>query len=250
MAIAIVVLLGVAALAHTAPFPFLLEAFRPSRSLWHVDPKLTTSPTLYLTFDDGPNPDWTPALLDALAETSVRATFFLIDEHITPDTEPIVARIAGEGHAIALHSGKRWLMITTADELAERLRAAAARIQSVTGSEPCPLFRPHGGWRSATMYEGLERSGFTLAGWSWGMWDWDWWRTPKAQRIAERLAKKASAGDIIVIHDGHHKNPRADRRHAAGTVRLLVPRLRSRGFSFSTLCQARATDPISSGTSM
>jgi len=236
MAIAIVVLLGVAALAHTAPFPFLLEAFRPSGSLWHVDPKLSTLPTIYLTFDDGPNPDWTPALLDALAEAGVRATFFLIDEHITPDTEHIVARIASDGHAIALHSGRRWLMLMTPGELAAALRTASARIRSITGSESCPLFRPHGGWRSSTMYEGLEQAGLTLAGWSWGMWDWDWWRTPQARRVAERLAKKASAGDIIVIHDGDHKNPRADRRHAAEAVRLLVPRLKSRGFSFGTLC--------------
>ena len=86
------------------------------------------------------------------------------------------------------------------------------------------------------MYEGLEKAGLTLAGWSWGMWDWDWWRKPQADAIVERLARKASAGDIIVIHDGHHKNPRADRRHAAAAVRLLVPRLQSRGFVFSTVC--------------
>jgi peptidoglycan-N-acetylglucosamine deacetylase len=239
MAIVFVLLVGAAALAHTAPFPFLLEAFRPSRSLWHVDPKPGTPPTLYLTFDDGPNPVWTPALLDALAETGTQATFFLIDEHITPDTEHIVKRIADEGHAIALHTGDRWLMMASSDALAARVRAAADRIGAITGSAPCHLFRPHGGWRSTAMYEGLEKAGFTLAGWSWGMWDWDWWREPRGTHVAERLARKASAGDIIVIHDGHHKSPRADRRHAAAAVRLLVPRLRSRGFAFSTLC-----DPV------
>jgi peptidoglycan/xylan/chitin deacetylase (PgdA/CDA1 family) len=236
MAIVVVVLVGAALLAHTAPFPFLLEAFRPARSVWRIPTASATLPTVYLTFDDGPNPDWTPALLDALAETGVHATFFLIDEHITPETEHIVMRIAIEGHAIALHSGRRWLMIMSPDALAARLRTATARIQSITGSKPCPLFRPHGGWRSATMYEGLDKAGITLAGWSWGMWDWDWWRQPPGERVAERLARKASAGDIIVIHDGHHKNPRADRRHAAGTVRLLVPHLKSRGFAFRTLC--------------
>jgi peptidoglycan/xylan/chitin deacetylase (PgdA/CDA1 family) len=86
------------------------------------------------------------------------------------------------------------------------------------------------------MYEGLERAGFRLAGWSWGMWDWDWWRTPRADRVAVRLARKASAGDIIVIHDGHHENPDADRRHAAEAVRRLVPILKAKGFSFGRLC--------------
>jgi Polysaccharide deacetylase len=98
----IVVLVGVVVLAHTAPFPFLLEAFRPSKSLWHVPARPGLPPTLYLTFDDGPNATWTPPLLDALRDTDTRATFFLIDEHITPETAPIVRRIADEGHAIAL----------------------------------------------------------------------------------------------------------------------------------------------------
>jgi hypothetical protein len=51
--------------SRTAPFPFLLERFAPSRSLWHV-PRGTGPPTIYLTYDDGPNPSATPALLDVL----------------------------------------------------------------------------------------------------------------------------------------------------------------------------------------
>jgi peptidoglycan/xylan/chitin deacetylase (PgdA/CDA1 family) len=229
-------LIGAVVAAHMVPFPFLLEAFRPSGSLWHVKNPPGTPPTLYFTFDDGPNLRWTPPLLDALRETGARATFFLIDEHITSETEPIVRRIADEGHAIGLHSGTRRLMIVSPGALEQRLQRAAARIQAITGREPCRLFRPHAGWRSATMYGGLRRAGYRLAGWSWGMWDWDWWRTPRADRVADRLARKASAGDIIVIHDGHHANPRADRRHASETVARLMPRLRSRGFAFGTLC--------------
>jgi len=231
------VIAGAAVLSHTAPFPFLLEAFRPSKSLWRLTPASGAPPTVHLTFDDGPNPDWTPALLDALGDENVRATFFLIDEHITAETAPIVKRIADEGHAIGLHSGTRRLMIMQPGALALRLTTAADRIASITGMQPCRLYRPHAGWRSPTMYEGLERAGYRLAGWSWGMWDWSWWQTPQAERVARRLARKASAGDIIVIHDGHHVNPRADRRYAGETVRLLVPALRARGFSFGRVCE-------------
>jgi len=227
---------AVAALAHTAPFPFLFEAFRPSRSLWHVKPRPGMPPAIYLTFDDGPNPDWTPPLLDALREHDVRVTFFLIDANITPETIPIVKRIADEGHAIALHTGTRRLMVIPPDDLARLLQQAAARITAITGRPPCRLFRPHAGWRSGSMYEGLKRAGYTLTGWSWGMWDWDWWQTPRGDEVAARLVRKASAGDIIVIHDGDEVNPRADRRHAAEAVRLLIPSLRSRGFEFRTLC--------------
>lgn len=227
---------GIVALAHTAPFPFLLEAFRPKQSVWRVEPAAGAPPAVYLTFDDGPNPDWTPALLDALRDEQAPATFFLIEQHITDATLPIVQRIAREGHAIALHTGSRRPMVRDPEDFAGELTRFAARIQSISGAEPCRLFRPHGGWRSGMMYEGLKRAGFRLAGWSWGMWDFDWWRTPDARRVAARLLRKARSGDIIVIHDGHHKNPRADRRHAAGTVRLLVPGLKQRGISFRTLC--------------
>ena len=236
MVLVVALIVGVLAAAHTVPFPFLLEAFRPSGSLWHVEPARGAPPTLYFTFDDGPNAVWTPPLLDALRDTGVRATFFLIDEHITDETAPLLRRMAEEGHAIALHSGTRRLMFMSPSALAERLQRQAERIRSITGRAPCRLFRPHAGWRSLTMYAGLGRAGYRLAGWSWGMWDWDWWRTPRADRLIAKLARKASAGDIIVIHDGHHENPRADRRHASEAIRGLAPLLRARGFGFAPLC--------------
>ncbi len=242
MLIFIVAVAAIVGLAHTAPFPFLFEAFRPSKSVWHVTPAPGATPSIYLTFDDGPNPDWTPPLLDALRDAGARATFFLIDAHVTAETAAIVKRIADDGHAIGLHSGTRRLMIESPDDLASLLRHAAQRIEAITGHPPCPLFRPHAGWRSGTMYRGLDQAGYRLAGWSWGMWDFDWGRQREGARLAERFARKASSGDIVVIHDGHHKDPRADRRHAADTVRLLVPKLRARGFTFEPLCGANGPD--------
>lgn len=230
-----VIAAGVLFLAHTAPFPFVLEAFRPGRSVWRI-PQSNGARAVYLTFDDGPNLTWTPAVLDALRDGGVKATFFLIDDHITAETEWVVRRIAEEGHAIALHSGSRKPMVMSRESLAARLEHARDRITAITGRDPCRLFRPHAGWRSAPMYDALARLDFRLAGWSWGMWDWSWWRTPEASAMAKRLERKASPGDIIVIHDGHHKDPHADRSHAGAAVRLLVPALRSRGFTFAPLC--------------
>jgi peptidoglycan/xylan/chitin deacetylase (PgdA/CDA1 family) len=236
VAVVFAVALAVIALAHMAPFPFLLEAFKPDRSLWRM-PRSNGAPAIYLTFDDGPNPEWTPALLDALRDTGATATFFLIDQHITPETAPIVKRIADEGHGIGLHTGTRQLMVEHPDDVAATLQAAADRILTITSRLPCRLFRPHAGWRSGSMYSGLGIAGYRLAGWTWGMWDFDWGRERRADRLAPRLARKASDGDIIVIHDGHHVDPRADRRHAAETVRLLAPELRARGFVFKGLCE-------------
>jgi peptidoglycan-N-acetylglucosamine deacetylase len=238
-ALLIAVAFGALFLTHTAPFPFLLEAFRPKHSLWHM-PRGGAIPTVYLTFDDGPNPEATPALLDVLQREGARATFFLIDNHLTEETAPIVRRMFAEGHAVALHSDTRALMLKSPGELADTLTAAAERIERLGGSRPCRLFRPHAGWRGGEMYAGLKRLDYKLAGWSWGLWDWNWWKPRAAADLARRLSRRASPGDIIVMHDGHHVDPRADRRYAVEAAALLIPALRARGFAFGTLCDAPA----------
>jgi peptidoglycan/xylan/chitin deacetylase (PgdA/CDA1 family) len=228
-------------LAHTAPFPFLLERFAPAGSLWRM-PHEDGPPRVYLTYDDGPNPAATPDLLDVLRETGVTATFFLIDAHVTEATAPIVRRMFAEGHAVALHSDTRALMIKTPQGFADTLTAYADRIAQLAGTRPCRLFRPHAGWRSGSMYEGLRRIDYRLVGWSFGRWDWDWYRRPQPAVLAERLARRISPGDIVVMHDGHHVDPAADRRYTVEATRRLVPALRARGFTFGRLC-----DPLQNG---
>jgi chitooligosaccharide deacetylase len=230
-----VALLGALALAHTAPFPFLFEYVEPGRSVWHM-PASDGTPTVYLTYDDGPNPTATPALLDVLGREGATATFFLIPRHVTDDTRAIVRRMHEEGHAIALHSHTREWMLMEPDALASMLTSEAGRISSIAGGDPCPVFRPHAGWRGGAMYEGLQQAGYTLAGWSFTMWDWNWWKRSNPDRLADRLASRASDGDIIVMHDGHHENPRADRVATVEATARLIPLLRQRGFRFGQVC--------------
>jgi peptidoglycan/xylan/chitin deacetylase (PgdA/CDA1 family) len=222
-------------LAHTAPFPFLLERFAPSQSTWRV-PRGSGPPTVYLTFDDGPNPAATPQLLDALEEVEAVATFFLIDDHLDSETAPIVRRMFEEGHGVGLHSDTRKLMFMTPAGLATTLTRNADRIEQLAGRRPCRLFRPHAGWRSGSMYEGLRTIDYELVGWGWGLWDFNWYRAREAESIARRLVRRVSAGDIVVMHDGHHVEPRADRQYAIEATRLLVPAMKARGFRFGNLC--------------
>jgi len=222
-------------LTHTAPVPSDLDRAAGTRALWQM-PARAGGPTVYLTYDDGPNPTATPALLDVLHRLEARATFFLIDTHVTDETAPIVRRMFTEGHGVALHSADRWLLLATPDALAARLDEAASRIERLAGARPCRAFRPHGGWRSARMYRGLAQAGYTLVGWSWMAWDWNWFRPRTAESVAGRLTGRARDGMIAVVHDGHHEDPRADRRYAAEATAALVPALRTRGFTFVTMC--------------
>jgi peptidoglycan/xylan/chitin deacetylase (PgdA/CDA1 family) len=233
--------LGAIALAHTAPFPFLLEWIGPDRAVWHM-PRQDGAPTVYLTYDDGPNPTATPALLDILAREDAPATFFVIPKHVTGETASIVRRMIDDGHAVALHSDSRALMLLPPTDLERRLAADADRLEAQIGARPCSLFRPHAGWRGGQMYAGLDRAGYRLAGWSFGMWDWNWWRAPRPETLARRLAHRASDGDIIVMHDGHHENPRADRRRTVDTTAALVTLLKKEGFRFGRMCLPARTD--------
>jgi peptidoglycan/xylan/chitin deacetylase (PgdA/CDA1 family) len=83
---------------------------------------------------------------------------------------------------------------------------------------------------------GASKAGFRVVGFSWMAWDTTVFGDRNADDLVPRLARGASSGDIIVIHDGHHKNPRADRRYAIETVDRLIPELRARGFEFGTIC--------------
>src|SRR3984893_9065872 len=128
MWIFIAVGVGVLALAHTAPAPFLFDAMAGGRAVWHMPKR--TPPTIYLTFDDGPNPTTTPDLLHLLA---------------------LVRRMFDEGHAVALHSHTRAYMLMSADTFARTLVGAADHIEQVSGRCPCAAFRPHAGWRTGPM---------------------------------------------------------------------------------------------------
>jgi peptidoglycan/xylan/chitin deacetylase (PgdA/CDA1 family) len=120
--------------------------------------------------------------------------------------------------------------------LATTLQEAAARMEVMTGHAPCRAFRPHAGNRSIAMLMGAARAGYRVIGWGWMLWDFNFFREKTAASLVPRLAARASPGDIVVIHDGHHVDPGADRRYAIETVDALIPRLREKGFRFGTIC--------------
>ncbi len=227
-------LAGVAALSHIAPFPFILDTTSGHIAVWRM-PKTPGTKTVYLTFDDGPNPAATPMLLDLLKEKRAHATFFIIAEHVNEGTAPIVRRMFEEGHVVGLHSADRWLMLRSPKALERVLRNAADRVEAYVGRRPCPLFRPHAGWRSIPMFRGLSRAGYGLVGWSWMSWDWNWFRKRTGTRVASQLLSHAAPGNIIVIHDGHHRSLLADRSYAIEATRLVIEGLSARGYDFGAL---------------
>ncbi|MCC7548945.1 MAG: polysaccharide deacetylase family protein [Burkholderiales bacterium] len=154
-------------------------------------------PDVHLTFDDGPDPLWTPAVLDALAQCGVRATFFAVGRAARAHPG-LVRRIVEAGHALGNHTWSHrhpWLL-RRHEAVAEVLDGAHA-IADVTGT-PVRLFRPPHGRMRACMAEAAAAAGQRTLLWTRSAVDWGALATPAG--IARRLARVRD-GDIVLMHD-------------------------------------------------
>lgn len=181
-----------------------------------------------LTFDDGPNPDATPGILDALAAARVTATFFLLGRHV--DRWPDIARrVAAEGHVVANHGWHhRKLHRATPASVRRDLEMGTASIERATGTRP-RLFRAPHGFRTPWVTPIAASLGQRTVGWSLGVWDSD---RPGADVIAARTIDGARPGSILLLHDGDGYDPLGDRTQTAAAIPAIVRGLREKGFTF------------------
>lgn len=153
---------------------------------------------IFLTFDDGPDPRWTPVVLDLLAAHGVRATFFVIGRDARTHGG-LLRRIADAGHEIGNHTWSHrhpWTMPRR--EARREVREGAAAIADLVGRTPRYFRPPHGRLRRC-MIEEAEDGGQRTALWSASAVDWG--PLGRADRIAARLAR-TGPGDIVLMHDG------------------------------------------------
>ena len=166
------------------------------------EPSFAQAGAVYLTFDDGPDPEWTGRVLDVLAAARVRATFFVVGRAARA-APGLVRRIASEGHEIGNHSLSHrhpWRLREAAAR--EEVRGGAAAIAETLGRAPRWFRPPHGRMRRC-MIDEAERSGQRTVLWSVSAIDWG--PLGRADEIAERLAR-VEAGDIVLMHDGRNKH--------------------------------------------
>jgi peptidoglycan/xylan/chitin deacetylase (PgdA/CDA1 family) len=166
-----------------------------------------------VTFDDGPHPQGTPAVLDALSAVGATATFFLIGEQVAR-WPALAAEIAAAGHEIGLHGYvHRLLLRRRIGELEADLDRADEVIAAATGHRPTCYRPPYGVFSSGAL--GLvRRRGLHPLLWSrWGR-DWAARETPEA--ICRRATRGLAAGDVVLLHDAdHYSAPDSWRRTAA-----------------------------------
>ncbi len=181
---------------------------------------------LALTFDDGPNPKWTPRLLDLLGERGVKATFFLLGSRA--QAEPaLVRRIAAEGHLIGNHSwGHPNLALSGASKIREELALTSHALERITG-ERIRYFRPPFGARRPAVFRIARSLGLRVV--TWNALTSDWSET-SAERIEvelkakiERLGRRGRAANVV-LHDGGHRERTADRGASVAAAGMLMER--------------------------
>jgi peptidoglycan/xylan/chitin deacetylase (PgdA/CDA1 family) len=176
-----------------------------------------------MTFDDGPNPAWTPRLLEVLVSHNVRATFFLIGSHAQAEPE-LVRRIVAGGHLIGNHSWSHPnLALAKASRVEEELASASKALEQIAGVA-VKYFRPPFGARRPAVFRLARSLGMVPVLWNAMTSDW---KEPSADAIALRLTRRIDQlerrgqASNIVLHDGSHLDRggyRAPSVTAAGLV--------------------------------
>lgn len=211
---------------------FAWGAVAPSSELFGATIRHTGSATtIALTFDDGPNPAATPQLLDLLDRNKAEATFFMIGERVT--AAPNIAKEAGlRGHAIGNHTFAHTnLTFRPAARISEELARCDDAIESATGRKP-RWMRPPFGYRGPMLGSVVrKRGGGGVVMWSRSARDWN----PQPEANVIHRLHRVRGGDIVLLHDGDHRIPEADRRHTLKALEHWLPRWKDAGLRFVTL---------------
>ncbi|HTC25136.1 MAG TPA: polysaccharide deacetylase family protein [Gemmatimonadales bacterium] len=188
--------------------------------------------SVYLTFDDGPNQEATPAILDALHATAVPATFFLVGRHVT--LFPALARRVAAEHTIGNHTQSHVKLHRLGPRrVQQEVRDAHEAIVSTTGATPRMFRAPHG-YRNPFLFRAVRPFRYQVMGWTFGVWDT---ARPGSEEIRRRMRAKLRPGAILLLHDGDGYDPHGDRRQTAEALPGIIDDVRAGGYEFRPLTE-------------
>jgi len=236
---------GVAGTAVVALAGYAYASMSPASQLFGstlIAPPLPGQ--LALTFDDGPNPTWTPHLLEILAQHRVHATFFMVGRFAQSEPD-LVRRVAAAGHLIGNHTWSHPnLARSSARLIREELTRTSDTLEEILG-RPIAFFRPPYGARRPLALRAARELGMTPVTWNAMTSDWS---DPQPDRIAGALMRKMERNrqlgyaTNIVLHDGGHRALGADRGPSVAAAGILLDRFASSD-RFVTLEEWAPTSP-------
>lgn len=179
-----------------------------------------------LTYDDGPHPEGTPAVLDALRGGQAKAMFFLVGEQVEAYPS-LVREIVAEGHVTAVHGYRhRNQMRLSPGAFTADLDRALAVIGETSGEAPA-YYRPPYGVFTLTGLAAVRRRG--LAPLLWSKWGRDWRRGQKPAEIAARATRGLSGGDVVLLHDADWYGSPGCHLSTAAATPMVLDKLGARG---------------------
>lgn len=184
-----------------------------------------------LTFDDGPDAEGTPAVLDALDAIGAKATFFMVGEQVK--TAPMLAReVVNRGHDVGLHGGTHTSHRDLEDwKVKDEMAYGLGTLEVATGRRPT-RFRPPYGVFSEAGYEACQALKLEPVYWSaWGM-DWE---TISAERIVDIVERDLQPGAILVLHDSARYGHRPDVAATVEALPLIAAAAAERGLGLGPL---------------
>lgn len=202
------------------------SAFGPdSEVVWNVK---TDQKLVALTFDDGPNPKFTPQILDVLKQFDAKATFFVLGKRVQLYPQ-IAIREVNEGHEIANHTfDHHFLRNVDPDKLKQEIEQTQEIIFDVTEQIP-RVFRPPGGIYNQTLIDLAKQDKFTVVMWSWYQ-DTKDWKRPGVDKIVQTVLNNVHNGDIILFHDLE-----GDCSQTVEALKIVLPELKKQGYQFLTV---------------
>lgn len=185
---------------------------------------------MVLTFDDGPCPESTSAILDALQHCGVRAVFFMTAQRAARHPE-LVRRMQQEGHAIGLHGLSHrspWLWGMLPGYARREIKQGTEILRSL-GAQPL-YFRP--AWGRLTPFTALfaRREGLKL--YFWHVMAEDWLPDATAFSIEQRLRARRGERAVVCLHDAFHRGSGGAALHTAAALRHFIPVSLAQGWQF------------------
>lgn len=178
-----------------------------------------------LTFDDGPWPKTTEMILDLLKENKIKATFFVIGQHLKKRPE-LASKIVDEGHVLANHTWNHPTYKMGKEQVESEVGKTAELIYEITGMTTT-LFRPPGGVLDNGLADFVKERKHVVVMWSADSVDWNY-KSP--EKITKNVVKRASNGGIILLHDGG-----GPRMHVVKALPKIIEELRKQGYKFVTV---------------
>ena len=204
--------------------------FRVNSSIWA--PTLWRAPgatrNVALTFDDGPDPEFTPRILEILRGRDVRAAFFVVGERAEKHGD-LLALAHEQGHLLLNHSHSHglWINFSLHRKLRQEIRACNQAIRAAIGREP-RLYRPPHGFKNPALGDVLAGERMTAIGWQ--IRGFDAVQSDPA-KIAKRIVSRARAGGVILLHDGAGLQGSDDRSATIAALPVIIDGLRARGLN-------------------